>query len=137
VGLGVLAPVGNRVEQLGIKARQAGEILGVDLIGLALVGVDQSQFAGVGHKYLVAALLQNPAGPGRVGAGLDGNAHRSLRSEASPEGFGAGTQPTLLEHLAAICVDERKVGVFVAEVQSGCRVWFVPANIHGGPILLP
>jgi hypothetical protein len=36
VGLGVLAPVRNRVEQLGIKARQAGEILGVDLIGLAL-----------------------------------------------------------------------------------------------------
>ena len=57
MSLGVLAPVRNRVEQLGIKARQAGEILGVDLIGLSLVGVDESQFAGVSHQYLVATLF--------------------------------------------------------------------------------
>jgi hypothetical protein len=54
VGLGVLAPVFERVEQLGIEARQAGQVLGIDLVGLLLVGVDQSQLAGIGHKYLVA-----------------------------------------------------------------------------------
>ena len=42
-----------------------------------------------------------------------------------------------LDHLAAIRVDEAKVGVSVSYVQSGRRLWFVPANIHGGPILLP
>ncbi len=39
-------------------------------------------------------------------------------------------QPTLLDHLAALCVDEAEVGVFVAEIQSGCHLWLVAATIH-------
>jgi hypothetical protein len=138
VGLGIFAPVLERVQQLRIEACQAAQVLGICLVGLSLVGVDESQFASVGHQHLVAQLLEHPARPGRVGAGLDGYAHRRpLGGEASPEGFGAGTQPTLFDHLAALLIDEAQVGVFVAYVQSGCRPWFVPANIHGGPILLP
>jgi hypothetical protein len=37
VGLGVLAPVRNRVEQLGIEARQSGQVLGIYFVGLTLV----------------------------------------------------------------------------------------------------
>jgi hypothetical protein len=106
VGLGVLAPVRNRVEQLGIEARQAGEVLGIDLVGLLLVCVDEPQLAGDGHQDLVAALLEYPARPRRVGSRLDCDAHGALGGEAPSEGLGAGTQPTLLEHLAALLVDE-------------------------------
>ena len=40
MGLGVFAPVPNRVEQLRIEARQASQVLGIDLVGLTLVGLD-------------------------------------------------------------------------------------------------
>jgi hypothetical protein len=53
-----------------------------------------------------------------------------LGGEAPPEGFGGGTQPTLLDHLAALCVDEAEVAVFVAEVQSGRHVWLLFDAIH-------
>ena len=59
------------------------------------------------------------------------------RSEAPYEGLGAGRQPTLLDDLAAVLVDEAQVRIPVAEVQSGRRLRLVFANIHGGPILLP
>src|SRR5215213_10854251 len=64
------------------------------------------------------------------------NAQRPLRAKAPLEGFGAGTQPTLLEHLTTLLVDEAQVGVLVAQVQSGCRLWLLFATIHRGPILL-
>jgi hypothetical protein len=53
VRLGAFASVPNRVQELRIEARQAGKILGVYFVGLALVGVDEPQFASVGHQYLV------------------------------------------------------------------------------------
>jgi hypothetical protein len=137
VGLGIFAPVLERVQQLRIEACQAAQVLGICLVGLSLVGVDESQFASVGHQHLVATFLEHPARPRRVGPCFDRDAHGALRGEATLEGFGGGAQPSLLDHFAAICVDEAKVGVFVAYVHSCCRSWFVPANIHGGPILLP
>jgi hypothetical protein len=54
----------------------------------------------------VAALLEHPANPRRVGAGLYGYARGLLGGEASSEGFGAGTQPTFFHNLATIRVDE-------------------------------
>jgi hypothetical protein len=48
-----------------------------------------------------------------------------------------GAQPTLLDDLAALRVDEAQIGVLVAEIQSGCHLWLYFATIHGGPILLP
>jgi hypothetical protein len=58
MGLGVLAPMRNRVEQLRVQARQTSEVFGVDLVGLSPVGIDEPQLAGIGHQDLVAALLQ-------------------------------------------------------------------------------
>jgi hypothetical protein len=57
MSLGVFAPVLERVQELRIEARQAGEVLGVGLIRLSLVGVDEPEFSGIGHQHLVAALL--------------------------------------------------------------------------------
>ena len=136
MSLGVLAPVRNRVEQLRIQASQASQVLGVDLVGLLLVGVDEPQLASVGHQDLVAALLQEPANPGRVGSGLYSYAHGPLGGEAPTESLGGGAQPTFFDHLAALGVDEAQVGVPVAQVQSGRRLRSLFANIHGGPILL-
>jgi hypothetical protein len=116
VGLGAFAPVPDRVEQLRIHSSQAGEVLGVYLVGFAPVGVDEPQFASVRHQHLVAALLQEPANPGRVGSRLYGDAQRPLGGEAPPEGLPGGAQPAFLDHLAALRVDEAQVGVLVAEV---------------------
>src|SRR3954464_1729610 len=67
---------------------------------------------------------------------FDGDAHGPLGGEAPLECLWGGAQPAFLHDLAAVLVDEAKVGVFVAEVQSGCHLWMLFATIHGGPILL-
>jgi hypothetical protein len=74
MGLGVLAPVRHRVEQLRIQARQASKVLGVYLIGLVLVGVDEPQLACVGHQDLVTTLIAM-----RIGGGCS-EAKRRLRA---------------------------------------------------------
>ena len=85
----------------------------------------------------MATFLQYPARPRRVGAGLDGYAHRRLLGgEAPSESLGASAQPTFLHNLAALLIDEAEVGVLVAEIQSGRHLWLGFATIHGGPILL-
>src|SRR5215210_8946321 len=61
-------------EQLRIEACQ---VLGIDLVGLLLVGVDEPQLASIGHQDLVAALLREPADPGEGFPSL-------LRFAASP-----------------------------------------------------
>src|SRR5215207_1194691 len=71
MSLGVFTPVVQWVKQFRIQTGQACQVLRIYLIGFALVGVDEPQFAGVGHKHLVAALLEYPACPRRVGTGLD------------------------------------------------------------------
>jgi hypothetical protein len=106
MSLGAFTPVPEWVQQLRIEACQASEILGVNLIRFAFVGVDEPQFAGIGHQHLVSALLEHSAHPRRVSSSLDGYAHGLLGGEASPEGLGGGAQPSLLDHLAALCVDE-------------------------------
>jgi hypothetical protein len=57
MGLGVFASVLQRVQQLRIEACQASQILGVDLVRFALVGVDEPQFTSIGHQHLMTALL--------------------------------------------------------------------------------
>jgi hypothetical protein len=101
MGLALFAPVLERIQQLRVQARQSGQVLGVYLVGLSLVGVDQSQLAGVGNQYLVATLLKQPANPGRMGPGFYSDAQRGLRSEASSYGLGVGAQPALFDDLAA------------------------------------
>jgi hypothetical protein len=78
VGLGAFTPVPEWVQQLRIKACQASQILGVDLIRFAFVGVDESQLAGIGHQDLVGAPFEQTANPGRVGSCLYCDAHRRL-----------------------------------------------------------
>src|SRR5215218_4651198 len=128
----------ERIEQFRVHSSQASQVLGIYFICLAFVGIDEPQLAGIGHQDLVTTLLQEPANPGRVGSRFYGDAHRRLLGgEASSEGLWGCAQPALLHHLAAPCVDEAQVGVFVAEIQSGCHQWLHFATIHCGPILLP
>jgi hypothetical protein len=137
MSLALFAPVLEWIEQLRVHSCQASQVLGVYLICLTLVSVDQSQLTGVGHQYLVSALLEQPTNPGRVSSGLDGHAHRPLRGEASPQSFGGCTHPTLLDHLAAVGVQETQIAVFVAEIQPGRHLWSLFVTIHCGSILLP
>jgi hypothetical protein len=117
MGLGVFAPMLERVQELRIQTRQASQVLGVHLIRLALVGIDEPQFASIGHQYLVAAFLEHPAHPRRVSTRLHCDAHRRLlRSETPPQSLGSGTQPAFLHNLTALLIDEAEVGVLVAYV---------------------
>jgi hypothetical protein len=139
VSLALLTAVLEWVEQLRIQARQASEVLGVYLVCFALVaGIDEPPLARIGYQDLMATfLLEHPAHPGRMGSCFYSYAQRLLlRSEASPEGLWGGAQPTLLDHLTALCVDEAEVAILVAQIQSGCNLWLYFATIHLGSILL-
>jgi hypothetical protein len=57
MGLRVFAPMLEGVQQLRVHSCQASQVLGVYLIGLAFVGVDEPQLPGIGHQNLVATLL--------------------------------------------------------------------------------
>jgi hypothetical protein len=107
VGLALFTPVPEWVQQLRIYSCQASEILGVNLIRFAFVGVDESQFAGIGHQDLVGAPFEQTANPGRVGSCLDGYAHGLLGGEASPEGFRGGAQSRPSSITSPLCVSMR------------------------------
>ena len=63
----------TKIAQLRVHTCQTSQILGIDLICFALVGVDEPQFTRIGHQDLV----------------IDRYAQRPLlRGEAAPEGFG-------------------------------------------------
>src|SRR5829696_1863083 len=116
MGLGVLTPVLERVQQLRIHSSQPSEVFGMQFVTLALVGVDEPYLAGIGHQNLVAQLLQQPANPRRMGAHLDGYAQLLLRVKALLEGFGGGTQSTFFEHFTALDIQKTQVSVVVSEI---------------------
>src|SRR5215216_3957339 len=70
------------------RARRARFLRHLSGRSFACSGIDEPQFASIGHKDLVAALLEQTAYPGRVGSGLYGYTHRLLRGEAPPYGLG-------------------------------------------------
>ena len=91
------------------RARRARFLRRLPPRSFACSGVDEPQFAGVGHQDLVAAPLQEPANPGRVGPGLDRDGHRRpLRSEASPEGLRGGAQSRPSSITSALSVSMRQ-----------------------------
>src|SRR5215211_9446951 len=138
MSLALFSPVLERVQELRIQTRQASQVLGVYLVGLALVGVDQPRLARIGYQHLVATLLlEHPTNPRRVSACLYGYAQWPLlRAEAPPEGFGSGAQSALLDHLAALCVQKAQVAVAVSQIHPDCYPRCSFATIIHGPILL-
>src|SRR3712207_407126 len=112
----------QRREQLGVHSSgKTSQLLGIQLVGLSPLAIDQPRLARVGHQDLVATLFEHPAHPRRVSSRLDGDCHLLLGVEAPLEGLGGGTQPTLFYDLASVCVDEAEIAVFVAEIQTGCH----------------
>jgi hypothetical protein len=57
MSLGAFAPMLEGVQELGIQACQAGQVLGVYLVGFAFVGLDEPQFTSIGNQDLMATLL--------------------------------------------------------------------------------
>jgi hypothetical protein len=57
MGLGIFAPMPERIQELRIQRRQASQVLGIYLVGFTLVGVDKPCLAGVGHQDFMTALL--------------------------------------------------------------------------------
>src|SRR5215217_3833712 len=56
VSLGVLAPVFHRVQKLRIGSGQTGQLLGIELVGLTLLAIDQPSLTRISDQYLVATL---------------------------------------------------------------------------------
>ena len=57
MSLELFTSVLERVEQLRIQTCQASQVLGIDLIALVLIGVDEPTFTSIGHQNLVSTLL--------------------------------------------------------------------------------
>jgi hypothetical protein len=137
VRLRCLSPMLQRPEQLGVYSGKTSQLLGIQPVGLAPLAIDQSRLARVGHQDPVVTLFEHSAHPRRVGSHLNSDCHPLLGAKAPPEGLRGGTQPTLLDHLAALLVDEAEVGILVAQIHSGCQQRCSSATIIHGPILLP
>src|SRR3954464_1843615 len=135
--LGVFPPVVQWVQQLWIQTGEASQLAGIKLVGFALGAVDEPRLARISYQHLMSTLLEQSANPGRVSPCLNSDAQRLLGVEAASEGLRGSAQPTLLDHLTALCVDEAQVAVLVAQIQAGCHVWWLPDSIHCGSILLP
>ena len=113
---GFLAAVLQRVQKLGIHPRQPGQILRVQLVGFAFVGVDEMELPGVCDQDLMSALFEKTAHPRRVGSHLDGDRKRLLRIEPAPHGLRGGAQSALLDDLTALVVQQAEIAVLVPEV---------------------
>jgi hypothetical protein len=64
MSLGGFAPVLYGIQQFGIDPGKAGQVLGIQLVGFALIGVDQLHLARVGNQHFVAAFFEQTARPG-------------------------------------------------------------------------
>lgn len=136
VGLGVFAPVLYRVEKLGIYPGQTGQLVGIELVGLAPFAVDQPCLAGVGYEDLVSASLEQPTHPRRVGADLDGYLERPLGAEAPLKGFGSGTQsrPSSMTSPLSSSSRQRDSCTYLSQIQPGRHLGCSFASIVHGPI---
>src|SRR5215207_6985957 len=138
MSLRVLASVLERVKKLGIDSGKTGQVLCVELVGLAPLAVDEPELSGISDQNRVATLFEQTTHPGRVGPHLDGDLQPLVHGvEALPEGLRCGTQPTLLDDLATSGIQQAQMAVLIPEIQPGCHLWLVAATIRHGPILLP
>src|SRR5215218_289786 len=137
MSLGVAASVLHRVQKLGIGPSEAGQLLGIELVGLTPLAIDQPSLTRVSDQYLVTTLLQQTAYPGRVGSDLDGDMQRPFRIEPAPHRlWGGAAQPAPLDELAAFGVDETEVAVLVSQIHTRRHLHLLGATITHGPILL-
>jgi hypothetical protein len=118
VGLRGLSSMLDRREQTSIEACQAGEVLGIEPVVLAALGVDEPELAGVGHQDLVGASSQHAADPGRVRARLERHAHRLDADETPLEGLRGRGDAGLFDDLAGLGVQQAQVAVAVSYVDA-------------------
>src|SRR5215216_7148540 len=136
MSLGLLAAMLYGIQKLGIGSGKTRQLLGVELVGLTLVAVDQPCLARIGHQNLVTAVMEDPVHPGRVGTDFDGDLHLLPRVEAATEVVWGSTQPALLEELTTVGVEDAQIAVLVAEVQTHRHLRLLGATITHGSILL-
>jgi hypothetical protein len=117
LALARFAAVGNRAEQRGIDATEAGEHACVLFVALGLALRDRAEFAGIGHPHAVAKFFQQPAHPRRVRAGLQDEGRRGVALGEGPEALAGVGDFFLGENLAAGGEDARAVPA-VPEVQA-------------------
>src|SRR5215213_2520474 len=101
--------------RLRIGAGETGQLLGIELVGLTPLAIDQSSLTRISDQYFVAALGKQTTYPGRVGSNLDGDMQRLFRIEPPPHRLWGGAQPALFDDLAVLGVDETEVTVLISD----------------------
>jgi hypothetical protein len=76
VSLGVTTPVLHRIQKFRIGPSEAGQLLGIELVGLTPFAIDQPSLTRISDQYLVATLGKQTAYPGRVSSDLDRDTQR-------------------------------------------------------------
>src|SRR5918993_4686040 len=136
VSLGVLAPVLHRVQKFRIGPGETGQLLGIELVGLTPLAIDQSSLTRISDQYFVATLGKQTTYPGRVGSNLNGDMQRLFRIEPAPHRLWGGAQPAPFDEFAAFGVDETEVAVVVSQIHTRRHLHLLGATITHGPILL-
>ena len=136
VSLGVAASVLHRVQKFRIGPSEAGQLLGIELVGLTPFAIDQPSLTRISDQYLVATLGKQTAYPGRVGSDFDGDMQRPFRIEPASHRLWGGAQPAPFDELAAFGVDETEVAVVVSQIHTRRHLHLLGATITHGPILL-
>jgi hypothetical protein len=64
IGLGIQLPMLDRGKQHGIESPDTSQVLGIDLIILGVVFIDQSKFARIGDNHFMSQIIQQATHPG-------------------------------------------------------------------------
>jgi hypothetical protein len=94
--------VRNRPENVRIETCVASQLLGIDLIALAITVRYGSQLADVGHDHLVPELLELFADPDRMNARLHGNTCRRQARKPLPDRLRGGPEAASVDHFAVL-----------------------------------
>jgi len=111
--------VTDRCEKLGIEAAQSSQRFSIDLAGLVVGSIDQSDFASVRYDHLVTAFLEQTAHPGGVRTHLNHNDHRCSTAKVPAQRSLGRTQSTVIDN-GSILVKDAEFTVAVAKIDSNC-----------------
>src|SRR5436305_170396 len=123
----------DRVEQLGIDANIAGQLLRVNPVILVFTPSDSENIARIGRDHFMTDLTEDLIHPSRVRAGFYGDPQRLDALEACLERLDRSTQPFLNDF--TIFVEDAKLAELVAEINTN-QIRVAVGNNNGRAFVL-
>lgn len=103
-----------------IQPGQASQRLGLDLVALARVLINGSEFASIGDENIMAQFFRQSTGPARMGADFHGDPAGWQGAEFTSEGSSGGRQAGFFAQFTFL-VEDCKVSELVSKVQSNAN----------------